>query len=134
MSTTNQSKYGTNGQAITCTVASLGNTSARVATAIDNTSNLFLDALVFLKVKTGASGVASTGQINVYAIGTVDGGTTYTENAGSSDAAVTLTSPPGLPAPHAGHKKVLTVSCRPDCFQREAPRRERRRAVSLGGR
>ena len=94
MSTTNQSKYGTNGQAITCTVASLGNTSARVATAIDNTSNLFLDALVFLKLKTGASGVASTGQINVYAIGMVDGGTTYTENAGSTDAAVTLTSPP----------------------------------------
>lgn len=43
-----------------------------------------------IKVKTGASGVSATGYIDVYAIGTVDGGTTYTDGAGASDAGLTV--------------------------------------------
>ncbi len=86
-------KYGTNNQTITCTLASLTNNSARSSAAVDNTSNLFLDVLVMLQIKSGASSTASTGAVNVYAYGTVDGGTTYTEGAGT-DAGITLTVPP----------------------------------------
>jgi hypothetical protein len=89
-------KYGTNNQAITITLASLGSTSQRQSTAIDNTSNTFIDALVFLIIKTGASGTTSTGFLNVYAFGTADGGTNYSDNAGASDAAITLTAPPNM--------------------------------------
>jgi hypothetical protein len=55
---------------------------------------LFLDALVFVKIKTGASGFSATSYANVYAYGTADGGTTYTESATGTDAAITLTVPP----------------------------------------
>jgi hypothetical protein len=82
-------KYGSNNQAITCTLASLSNTAARSSAAIDNTSNLFLDALVQVKIKTGASGVSSSGYVNVYAYGTADGGTSYPDGAGT-DSSITL--------------------------------------------
>jgi len=88
-----EAKYGTSNQAITCTITSLGNNSARASTAIDNTTNLFLDALVFVTVKSASASTSSTGTVNVYAYGTADGGTTYTEGATGTDAAITLTSP-----------------------------------------
>lgn len=87
-------KYGTSNQTLTLTIASLANNGARQSTAVDNSSNLFLDALVFLKIKSGAASTVATGYVNVYAVGSVDGGTTYTENAGASDAGITLTAPP----------------------------------------
>lgn len=87
-------KFGTNGQTLTCTLASLANNGARQSTEVDNGTNLFLDVLVMLKVKTGASGTTSTGYVNVYAYATVDQGTTRTESAGATDAAITLTVPP----------------------------------------
>jgi hypothetical protein len=93
MATTFKSLYGTSNQTITITVASLANNGARQSTVIDNSTNLFLDALVMVKVKTNAAGTSSTGSVEVYAFGTADGGTTYTETAGASDAAITLTSP-----------------------------------------
>lgn len=89
-----QAKYGSNGQAVVVTLASLANGSARQSDAIDNSSNLFIDALVQFKIKTGASGVVSSGYINVYAFASNNGGTDYTENAGALDAAITLTVPP----------------------------------------
>jgi hypothetical protein len=91
-----KSAYGTNGQAITCTITSLGNTAQRQSTAIDNTSNDWLDALVFLKIKSNSSSVSTTGFINVYAYGTADGGTTYTDGATGSDGTITLTAPPNM--------------------------------------
>lgn len=87
-------RYGSNNQTVTLTVASLTNGSARQSTEVDNTSNLFNDALVSLKIKSAASGTSASGTVNVYAYGTTDGGTTRTENAGASDAAITLTVPP----------------------------------------
>ena len=96
MTTTIKSLYGTSNQTITITLASLTNNSARQCTVVDNSTNLFLDALVQLTVKTGASGVGSTGSLNVYAFGTTDGGTTYSDGAGATDAAITLTSPPNM--------------------------------------
>lgn len=52
-----------------------------VSNAIDNSALLFVDAIVQVKVKTGASGVATTGYFNVWLIRSADGGTTYSDNA-----------------------------------------------------
>ncbi len=60
-------KYGTSNQALTITLASLANNGQRESTVIDNSSNKYLDALVSVKVKTGA-GTPGTGPVvNVYA-------------------------------------------------------------------
>ncbi len=90
-----KSKYGTSNQAITCTLASLTTGSARSCLAVDNSTNVYLDALVMVQIKSGASSTSATGTVNVYAYGTVDGGTTYTEGAGT-DAGITLTAPPNV--------------------------------------
>ena len=91
-----KNKYGTQGQAITITLASLANNGARQATVVDNTSDLFLDVLLMLKVKSGASGVSATGYVEIFAYGTVDDGTTYSEGATGADGAITLTSVPNV--------------------------------------
>ena len=86
-------QFGSSGQSITCTINSLTNTSARQSTAIDNSTNLYIDALVNVTIVSAASSTSSTGYVAIYAVGTVDGGSTYGEGAGSSDAAITLTVP-----------------------------------------
>lgn len=87
-------RFGASNQSITLTHASLANNGARASTAVDNSSNLFTNALVGGKVKTGASGTASTGTVNVYAYASADGGTTYSDSATGTDAGITLTVPP----------------------------------------
>lgn len=89
-------KLGDQGQAITITLAALANAAARESTVVDNRTNLFLDALVQLKVKAPAASTATTGYVNVYAYGTSDDGTTYGDTATGADAALTLTSPTNL--------------------------------------
>lgn len=89
-------KLGTSAQAITCTITSLANGSARQSTAIDNTTNLFMDALVSLTVKSGASSTSATGHVDVYVGATVDGGSTYTDGATGTNGAFTPTSPTNL--------------------------------------
>jgi hypothetical protein len=96
MSSTIKSAYGANNQTITCTITSLTNTSQRQSTAIDNTTNLFLDALVQVKIKTNASSTSATGFVVVYAYGTADGGSDYGDTVTGSDGSVTLTIPPNL--------------------------------------
>jgi hypothetical protein len=91
-----KSAYGTNNQSITCTITSLTNTSARQSTAIDNTSALFLDALVFVKIKTASASTSASGFVTIFAYGTVDGGTTYSDGVTGTDGALTPTSPPNL--------------------------------------
>ena len=81
-----QTKYGTSNQAITITVASLADGSMRESTAIDNSSNLHMDAYVGGKITTGTSPTADT-TIAFYAYGSVDGGTFYSGGATGSDAA-----------------------------------------------
>lgn len=93
MASTIEAKYGTSNQTITLTIASLANNGARASTAVDNTSNLFIDALVQVKVKSAAASTAATGYVSVYVYGTADGGTTYTEGATGTDAGITLTAP-----------------------------------------
>jgi hypothetical protein len=75
MAATIEAKYGTTAQAITITLASLGAsaTVGRASTAVDNSSNLFLDALVAGLIETGT--VSGNKQVLIYAYGTADSGT-----------------------------------------------------------
>jgi hypothetical protein len=70
---------------MTITLASLANASGRAGTAIDNTTNKDLLAKVFVKVKTGGSGVSSTGYVSVWLIGSADG-TNYDDAFAGTDA------------------------------------------------
>lgn len=91
-----KSKYGISNQAIVCLVAALANGSTRASTAVDNTVNLFLDALVSINIKTGAAGTSTTGSVAIYAYGTSDGGANYTEGVTGTDAAFTMVSTTNL--------------------------------------
>lgn len=91
-----KSLYGANNQSITITLTSRPNANQRGSLAIDNTSNLYLDAFVQLKIKTNASGTSATGFVVIYAYGTADGGTDYGDGVTGTDADQTLTSPPNL--------------------------------------
>jgi hypothetical protein len=77
---------------ITCTLASLAQAAARESTALDNTSNLYLDAFVYLAVALQTGSPASDKGVYVYAYGSEDG-TNYGDNATGTDAAVTLRAP-----------------------------------------
>lgn len=90
--------YGTSAQAITCTITTLASsaTACRASTAVDNTTNLFLDALVQLNVTLSATATANDKAVYVWAYGTADGGTTYTDGVTGTDAAFTRTDPPNL--------------------------------------
>lgn len=85
--------YGTNGQTITLTGASLANNAARASTAIDNTATLDEDKKIQITLTSAAAAVSATGIANVYVVATVNNGTTYGESATGSDAAITLTVP-----------------------------------------
>ena len=89
-----QGSYGTSNQSLTITPGALANNSARGSAAVDNTSTKHLDALVMVTILSGSSGTASTGYVNVYAYGSVNGGSSYGGESAGTDAAVTLTSPP----------------------------------------
>lgn len=70
----------TNSGAVTITIASLANATSAVSSAIDNSSNKYVEAIVRVKVKSGASGTAATGVVNVYLVRSTDGGTDYSDN------------------------------------------------------
>lgn len=90
--------YGTSAQAITCTITTLASsaTACRASTAVDNTTNLFLDALVQVNVTLSATATANDKAVYVWAYGTADGGTTYTDGVTGTDGAFTRTDPPNL--------------------------------------
>jgi hypothetical protein len=90
--------YGTASQGITCTLASLATAGARECTAIVNTSNLFLDAIVYLAVAIQTGTPASDKRVNVWFYGSEDGNN-YGDNATGTDAAVTMRSPSNLMGP-----------------------------------
>lgn len=100
MATTTKPLYGTNNQAITLTLNALtaSLTVGRASTAVDNTGNLFDDALVVVQIKMPAAGSpANSKAVWVYAYATADGGATYTDGATGSDAGFTRTDPANLP-------------------------------------
>jgi hypothetical protein len=84
-----KAEYGTSNQAITITLAGLNANTWRESTAIVNTTNLFMDALVGGKIMTGTSAPTDGSSIRFYTYGTVDGGTLYSGNATGTDAAYT---------------------------------------------
>jgi hypothetical protein len=86
--------YGANNQIIGITLNSLANNNARQSDSISNTTTLFLDALVFARVSTTSA--SATGFLNIYAYGTADGGTTYTNNAAGTDSAFSMPTNPNL--------------------------------------
>lgn len=89
-------KFGTS-TALAVTFASLASsaTAGRESTVVDNTTNLFVDALVYLKIKLQTGTPANDKCVYVYAYGSEDG-TNYTDNATGSDAAITLRDPTNL--------------------------------------
>lgn len=101
------SGYGSSNQAITITLTSLASAAGRVSTAVDNSSNKFTDVAVFVKTKTGT--VSGNAQLLIYAIGTSDGGTTYTDNVSATDAAVSTQPPTALVAKGAGPLSSTTA-------------------------
>lgn len=91
--------YGTSGQALTITLASLADssTAGRESTSVSNTSDLWLDALITAKIKTQNSGsIAAPSAAFVYAYASVDGGSEWPDTVTGTDAAITLNSPTQL--------------------------------------
>lgn len=82
--------YGTD-TAVTITLASLASAGARQSDVIDNSTNEYVDYLVTVKLKTGASAPSSDKAAHIYVA--AGNGTIRAENAGATDAAITLSSP-----------------------------------------
>jgi hypothetical protein len=83
-------------QTLTATVASLTNGSARSSAAVNNTTNLYEDVLIFVTITPNTAGTSATGYVNVFGYGSLDG-TNFPESGVGTDAAATLSAPPNLP-------------------------------------
>lgn len=94
---------------ITITLASLATGGARECTAIDNSTNKYLDAMVYLAFNIGAGTPGSDKAIYVWFYGSEDG-TNYTDNATGSDAAVTMRSPTNLVGPFVVSAPTASVT------------------------
>ena len=93
-----KSKYGARA-AITCTIDSLASsaTVGRESTVVDNTTNLYLDALVFAKLVFPNSAPANDKAVYLWSYAwDGDGTPLYTEVATGSDAAYTRRDPTTL--------------------------------------
>lgn|SRR5574338_370708 len=71
----------TNSQPITITLTSVANSATATSSAIDNSTNKYLSALVKVQIKTNAAGTSSTGSCSVVLIRSTDGGATYDDGA-----------------------------------------------------
>jgi hypothetical protein len=82
--------------ALTITLNSLANsaTAGRQATVVDNSSNLYVDALVTAIISSSASALASPYAVYIYVSGSEDGSNFDQDSAvmGASDAAYTIDS------------------------------------------
>lgn len=91
-----KTKYTTKADLV-FTLTSLAYQAYRQSTVIDNTTNLFLDVLVTVKVKSNASGTSGSGSVQIFAYGTTDDGTTYDSGCTGTDGAFTPDcTPPNL--------------------------------------
>ncbi len=78
--------------AITITLASLASSTAgvgRQSTLIDNTSNLYVSAIVFLAIKMGTTPTANT-PVSVYLLRSNNDAPTIDDGAGATDAGLTV--------------------------------------------
>jgi len=91
--------FGTIGQTITITVDSLAasTTVGRASTVVDNSSNLYLDALVSGVFVSSSSALAGSKSAYIFAYALLDGSSHYTDGVSGSDAGFTRTDPPNLP-------------------------------------
>src|SRR5262245_52806957 len=89
--------FGTS-SSVTITFASLATGNARECTAVDNSSNKYLDAILYLAIKLATGTPGSDKAINVWFYASEDG-TNYTDNASGSDAALTMRAPTNLRGP-----------------------------------
>lgn len=123
MATTDKIEYTSTGTAITCTLNSLASsaTAGRQSNVVDNSSNLYVDALLMATVVTGTGTLANDFTVYVYLWGS-DDGTNYEggsdENAGNGDSAMTIDSPTNLrgpiaiptPSSNVTYKKMISVA------------------------
>jgi len=81
--------------ALTITLASLANGSARQSTLVDNATNRYQDLLLYVKLKTGTSPTGNK-TCDVYLIRGDDDATTehLSDGAGASDAAIAILNAP----------------------------------------
>lgn len=102
MATTDNIKYSTN-TSITCTLASLASssTAGRSCLAVDNSTNLYVDAILTIAVKTSASALANDKACYVYIYGSGADGVFNGSSAEAegTDVAVTFDSPTNLKGP-----------------------------------
>lgn len=88
--------------AITITPGTLANAAARQSASVDNSTNLYLDALVTATVKAPSSGIQGGAVVNIYVAGSIDGtawpgqGSGNPDGVTGSDAAITLLNPTNL--------------------------------------
>lgn len=100
MATTNV-KYNSAGTALTITLNSLAAsaTVGRQSTVVDNTSNLYDDAMVTVVVSTSASALASPNAVYCYLTGEFDAVPNYDQDSavvGATDAGYTIDAPSNL--------------------------------------
>lgn len=88
-------KYATSSN-LTLTLASLADNASRESTVVDNSTNLYLDAMLYLKIKVGT--VANEKAVYCWFYGSEDG-TNYTDAITGTDAAFTMTTPTNLRGP-----------------------------------
>lgn len=89
MPTEIKDKFGSS-TALTITLASLSNTSARQSTIVDNTTDRFARVIVYAKIKQGTSPTGNR-TVTAYLIRDDNNGTNHrTDGAGASDAAITI--------------------------------------------
>ena len=89
--------YGTS-TAFTITLASLANgaTSGRESTVVDNSSDLYIDALAQVIVTVSSGTPANDKAVYIYAYGAEAATTNYSGNATGVDAAINLDSPTAM--------------------------------------
>ena len=80
----------------TITLASLANGSARQSTILDNTTNDYPAALVYMRIKSGAAAPTVGTTYEIYLLRSDETPTLADDAAGASDAAITIENAPLL--------------------------------------
>lgn len=93
--------------AITITLTSLGDGGYRESTAVDNTTNLYMDALVGGSIAMNAT-ISADGSFTVYAYGSWDGGTNYTGGLAGTDETITWGTTPSTSSVE-GYKNLMVL-------------------------
>ncbi|MCX8159295.1 MAG: hypothetical protein N3D20_03375, partial [Candidatus Pacearchaeota archaeon] len=75
-------------ETLTITLASLANNTGRASTAINNTSLRAISTDIRVRIRTGASGVSSTGYVSVWLLRSFDG-SVYDDGFAGTDGAWT---------------------------------------------